>query len=225
MISQQMGLHYGSNYSLNGEGEYTAQISIGGMSFYRSGSFADAFESATTAIIPFTFTIDKLYDISIEEPKDGGTPGAIDPVSMSGVPIGQAPSIDAFPGHHAGTVVTDDAHLEVFVMTQERSERDTETPYLIVSARTPYNNIILPMMQLETTISQNEASITTKTLTRTLDPDLGYHYGASIPNLTQLSDELMLEIKTTIPPQIARHDGYETAFMNMDPVSLPLQIK
>ena len=247
MISQQMGLHYGSNYSLRGEGNYTADITIGGMSLRRTGSFANAFESVKTATIPFTFRTDEMYDISIGQPTDGGTSGAIDPVSMNDLPTGQAFPVSSIANHHAGTLIVDDAHLEVFVITDANTDTDADTdtdtdadiergpeskadsPYLVVSARTPYNNIILPMMQLEATISQHDEVITAKRLTRTLDPTLGYHYGISIPALTHLSnpmsDEFTLEITTIIPPQIARHDGYETAFMNMDPVSLTFQIR
>jgi hypothetical protein len=46
-------------------------------------------------------------------------------------------------------------------------------------------------------------------LARTLDPDLSYHYGAVV-DAVEDGDELTLT--TTIPPQTARHEGYETAF-------------
>ena len=233
MISQQMGLHYGSNYSLDGEGEYTADVTIGGMSLRRTGSFTDAFGSVKTATFPFTFQTDEIYDISIGQPKNGGTSGAIDPVSMNGVPTGRTSLIDTIPDHHIGTRVADDAHFDVFIMTDtdinRQSNNNPDTPYLAVSARTPYNNIILPMMQIDATISQHDESIATKTLTRTLDPTLGYHYGTSIPDFIHqsntMSNEFTLEITTAIPPQIARHDGYETAFMNMNPVSLTFQMR
>ncbi|MFB6297607.1 MAG: hypothetical protein ABEH56_03715, partial [Salinirussus sp.] len=45
-------------------------------------------------------------------------------------------------------------------------------------------------------------------LTRTLDPDLGYHYGAVVGS--EPGDELTLSVLTQ--PQTARHEGYETAF-------------
>jgi hypothetical protein len=48
-------------------------------------------------------------------------------------------------------------------------------------------------------------------LLRTLDPDLGYHYGAVLESVRS-GDELPITIDT--PPQVARHEGYETAFLD-----------
>ena len=46
-------------------------------------------------------------------------------------------------------------------------------------------------------------------LERTLDPRLGYHYGTTVAGV-ESSDRLRLATET--PPQVARHEGYETAF-------------
>jgi hypothetical protein len=46
-------------------------------------------------------------------------------------------------------------------------------------------------------------------LTRTLDPDLSYHYGAT---LSAVEDGDEVTLTPTVPPQTARHEGYETAF-------------
>jgi hypothetical protein len=54
------------------------------------------------------------------------------------------------------------------------------------------------------------------TLTRTLDPDLGFHYGA--PVALESGDEVTLSVST--PPQVARHEGYERAFLEMPDVTL-----
>jgi hypothetical protein len=48
-----------------------------------------------------------------------------------------------------------------------------------------------------------------------LDSEIGYHYGASMPGVRE-GDKVVIE--TTVPPQVARHDGYETAFLEMEPV-------
>jgi len=55
-------------------------------------------------------------------------------------------------------------------------------------------------------------------LTRTLDPELGYHYGAALPESLASGDELTLTVDT--PPQLARHEGYERAFLQMDPAAI-----
>jgi arylsulfatase A-like enzyme len=56
---------------------------------------------------------------------------------------------------------------------------------------------------------------------RTLDPGLGYHYGAALGDTAvESGDDLTLEVPT--PPQVARHEGYETAFVDMAPVEVSL---
>jgi hypothetical protein len=52
-----------------------------------------------------------------------------------------------------------------------------------------------------------------------MDPALGYHYGAPIRGLAS-ADRLTLSVTT--PPQVARHEGYETAFLDLSPASLSL---
>jgi hypothetical protein len=44
---------------------------------------------------------------------------------------------------------------------------------------------------------------------RTLDPDIGYHYGAVVDGV-ESGDSLTLSVD--VQPQTARHEGYETAF-------------
>ena len=90
-------------------------------------------------------------------------------------------------------------------------------PYLYVSARTPHNGIVLPMMGLEATLRRDGERVWASTLSSGLDPDLGYHNGASVPGVRE-GDEIVIE--TTVPPQVARHDGYETAFLEMGEVSV-----
>jgi len=53
-------------------------------------------------------------------------------------------------------------------------------------------------------------------LTQTIDDEIGLHYGAAVD--IAFEDELRLTVET--PPQVARHAGYETAFLNMDPVTI-----
>jgi hypothetical protein len=52
-------------------------------------------------------------------------------------------------------------------------------------------------------------AVWTGRLRRTLDPDLGYHYGAAVP-VVESGDRL--ELSVGVQPQTARHEGYETAF-------------
>jgi len=58
-------------------------------------------------------------------------------------------------------------------------------------------------------------------LRATLDPELGYHYGAALGDAAD-GDDLTVRVET--PPQAARHAGYETAFLEMPPVTLTLEV-
>jgi hypothetical protein len=215
MLSQQMGFHYGSNYALDGDGSYEARVDVGGVSLRRTGGFAGAFESARTATVPFEFDSDALSEITIDRPENAGERGAIAPMQMGNVPVGRAPAADALPGQHLGTTRTGDAVFEVCAV---KSGSETNgSAYLYVSARTPHNRIVLPMMGLEATLRRGDDVVFDGRLERTLDPDAGYHYGASVPTVAA-GDELT--VTPTIPPQVARHDGYETAFLQMNTVSV-----
>jgi len=82
--------------------------------------------------------------------------------------------------------------------------------YLAVSARTPYNRLVIPAMALTGTLERGGETVFEDELVRTLDPDLGYHYGAAIGSV-ESGDDLTVSVDT--PPQVARHEGYETAFL------------
>lgn len=56
-------------------------------------------------------------------------------------------------------------------------------------------------------------------LQSTIDPELRYHDGAAVPDV-QSGDELTITIDS--PPQTARHEGYETAFVEMPAATITL---
>jgi hypothetical protein len=218
MLSQQMGLHYGGNFALSGEGEYEARVHIGGVSMRRTGAFEGAFESARTATIPFAFDTGALHDVSISQPDDAGERGAIPPMEMDEVPVGRAPAVESLPGRHLGEGTAGDAVFEAFVIDGGDTDgRFGSDAYLYVSARTPHNRVVLPMMGLRVVLKREESVALEGSLSSTLDPGMGYHYGTLVPEIRE-GDSLTLE--TAVPPQIARHDGYETAFMDMGDVSM-----
>ena len=53
----------------------------------------------------------------------------------------------------------------------------------------------------------------THRLVPTLDPDIGYHYAAAVPSF---GDDESLTVRQAAPCQLARHEGYETAFFSVD---------
>ncbi|WP_430639572.1 DUF7350 domain-containing protein [Haloferax volcanii] len=216
MLSQQMGMHYGSNYVLDGEGDYEARVHVGGTSLSRTGSFAGRFESAETATFEFAFDTDDLYDVELRRLGDeAGSRGAVPAMEMMGVPTGKAPAVSDLPGRHLGRQTSADAVFDAFVV-DDGSRFGVDGAYLYVSARTPHNEFVLPMMGVRATLERDgTTTLDGARLARTLDPDLSYHYGTGV-EAVESGDALTLSVD--VPPQVARHDGYETAFMAFEPM-------
>ena len=211
MLSQQMGFHYGANFALDGEGEYQVRLSIGGLSMPRTGAFANHFDEPQSVEIPFTFDTDALYDLTIRRLGERqGQRAAIEPMDM-GVPDGVVPKVDT--GAVFGTAVSGDAQFT------GRLIRDTPRfggdSYVAVTAYTPYNRIVLPMMQLSGAVKTATGEAVDATLGAAFDSKLGHHYGVPLKN-TDTVEQLALTVD--LPPQVARHDGYETAFFEMSDV-------
>ncbi|WP_332899563.1 DUF7350 domain-containing protein [Haladaptatus sp. CMSO5] len=219
MLSQRMGFHYGDNMPLGEDGSYTATVSVGGLNIERTGAFAEKFADPASVDIDFEFTKDTREQISITEIEEAGNPGSVKPMEMM-LPLGFAPERDALPGTVLGDGNSGNA---VFVATLLAGDEvpagiDAEN-YLAVSARTPYNRFVLPAMALGGTLSRDGEEIYSGTFERTLDPDLNYHYGAGVSGV-ESGDTLTLTVET--PPQVARHEGYETAFLDTEPFEIAL---
>ena len=218
MLSQVMGFHYGANFGLDGDGEYVARVSVGGLSYRRSGAFAGRFDGPATVEVPFSFTEAERRKVTVRRLDAYGERGAVRPME-TGMPQALAPEKSALPGRVLGTATSDDARLLTAVLDTPPEGVDGAGPYLGVSARTPYNRLVVPAMALEATLSREGETVFEGDLTRTLDPGLGYHYGAALGDtVVESGDELILT--PTLPPQVARHEGYERAFLDMEPVTL-----
>lgn len=209
MLSQPMGFHYGANFGLDGDGTYDVRISVGGLSTRRTDSFQDRFERPATARIPFGYSESKRDEISFRRLEDAGSPGAVDPVAMEMLPSSIAPHADALPGRVVGTGGTDGAVFVTTVLDSPPAGVVGQGQYLAVSARSQYNRMVLPAMSLSAAQTRDGEILSNQRLTRTLDPSLGYHYGAVV-DAVQSGDQLTLS--PTLQPQTARHEGYETAF-------------
>ena len=123
------------------------------------------------------------------------------------------PPADAYPGTDLGTHESGDAAVVVRYLSESPLAEEGDG-YLLVSPRTPYNRIPLPDMSLSVSgLTENGA---TASLTQTLDDELGLHYGLSVT----LSPGATFELGVDVPPQIARHQGYETAFLEMEPMEI-----
>ena len=225
MISQTMGFHFGDNVPLTEDGTYTVDVDLNPINVDKTGEFEGRLEGAATATFEFEYNDEirrQLVDgIKYLDEERWGQRGALEPMmqnhsgegdghdgDMSSMPVSGLPSADSYPGQDLGTAESGGA---TFVLRYVQDSRFVEEGgYLIVSPRTPHNRIPLPDMAL----SMSGAS--SGKLTQTLDDEIGLHYGAEV-DLTA-GDELRLTVDT--PPQLARHAGYETAFIEMEPITV-----
>jgi hypothetical protein len=218
MLSQQMGFHYGANFELPEEGTYTAALSVGAMSSRRTGAFRGLFAEPRSSEIDFEYRESKLEEIDLRVLEEkAGTKGAIEPMDMPMLPHSYAPKRSELPGRVLGEGTTGDATLLATILDRPPKGVEKSGRYLAVSARTPYNRLVIPSMALSGIQKRGRETKFEGELLRTLDPDLGYHYGAVLDGLRS-GDELAIAVDT--PPQVARHEGYETAFLDgMDEVT------
>jgi hypothetical protein len=214
MLSQQMGVHFGDNVYFPTEDEYTISIKAGETTVRRLGSLADQ----STGPLTGQFTLDLKWSTRNEIPvapvgsqpfSNRGNPDALQPMEMSMQPLSVVPSRDELPGQLLGTGTSADAE---FVLTATDTADGT---YLTVSPRTPYNQYRLPLMSLSANIERNGRTVFDDTLLTAIGPDRGYHYGATVDDI-ESGDKVAISVD--LPPQVARHVGYETAFVEMPDV-------
>ena len=216
MISQNMGFHYGDNYQLNGDGTYEITVTVSGMNERRLGSFSDRFDQSGEMSVQFDFEQAVLDDLTFEQfPERQGDRAALDLMNMEMVPTSQLPPSESLPGQLIGTASGRD---EVYVATwlSDAGFLAEDESYLAISVRTPYNRIPLPMMSLDGVVEANGETVYDDTLSAGIHPDVGYHYGATVPATT---DSPSVTVDTVAPPQVSRHEGYETAFITTPTLS------
>jgi hypothetical protein len=137
---------------------------------------------------------------------NGGNGG----MNMGNAPPPSLPPASEYPGMDLGVHESGDASFVVRYLDNSRLATGDDG-YLVVSPRTPYNRLPLPDMSLSLALAGEERS-----LTQTLDDELGMHYGSSVT----LSPGEQFDLVVDAPPQIARHRGYETAFLDMPPMTV-----
>lgn len=221
MLSQPMGFHFGDNIQLPGKGTYQVDVRTGSPTTRRTGSLADAQEPASFSFeLDYTnFTMDDIKVMEVPQDKQG-TRGAVDPMGMKKMPTTQVPKPNALPGTVREQATSGDAKFVATTLTDAtRFGGSSDQTYLAVSPRTPYNRYMLPLMSLSGTLERDGTAVYDGILQSTLDPDVGYHYGAAVPSV-QSGDELTITVDA--PPQTARHKGYETTFFEMPAMTLTL---
>ncbi|NUE02801.1 Tat pathway signal protein [Halorubraceae archaeon YAN] len=211
MLSQRMGFHYGDNYHLDGDGEYTAEVTVEGIVGEAYGDFEGRFDQAQTVSIDFEYDEAERNDLPFEEyPDRQGEQAAVEPMHMDHMPLGFAESL---PGESLGEGREDDIRYKAAVVDADRFGSD---PYLAVTAETRYNELLIPQLGLDATVT-TDGNDETVPLSPAIDPELGFHYGTPVAELTADSE---VAVTVTTPAQIARHEGYETAFFDTPTVSL-----
>ena len=218
MVSQNMGVHFGDNVELDGDGTYDVTVDFGPVNTRLAGALADRSTDRQSVAVEMPFdqaTLDEVMYNRLDDRK--GQRDAVDPMSMEMRPSGQAPAKDALPGQFLAEGTSGDAVFLVTALDAVPDGIDGEGTYLAVSVRTPYNRYPLPFMSLSATLTRGGETVFDGELTDTIHPDLAYHYGTAVDGV-QSGDTL--ELSVDAPPQISRHEGYETAFLSMDAVSV-----
>ena len=216
MISQNMGFHYGDNYELAGDGLYDVSVRVQGMTERRLGALSDRFGSAGEMSVQFDFAQSALEELTYEEfPDRQGSREALSLMNMEMMPTSQVPAAEDLPGDLLGTASGSDEVYAATWLADADFLADGES-YLAVSVRTPYNRVPLPMMSLDGVVEADGETVFEDALTESIHLDIGYHYGAVVGSTTQSPS---VTVETVAPPQVSRHEGYETAFLGTPTVS------
>lgn len=225
MLSQTMGFHFGDNVPLGEDGLYEVTVSLPPLDARRTGGFASLFDEPRTATFSFEYDQalrDRLIEgISYTDDAERGVPGAISPMGAAG----SLPRADDLPGTLEGVPASGDRELprshdaDVPITVVEDFPGDGES-YLLVSPRTPYNRFPLVGAALDASVRHDDGTATEVDLDPTIDPVAGFHYGAPVPGLTA-GDELTCSFSSR--PSVARHAGYQTAFLEMEPIEVTLE--
>ncbi|ELY67112.1 twin-arginine translocation signal domain-containing protein [Natrinema versiforme] len=225
MISQRMGFHYGDNVQLPGEGEYTVRVRAGpvGGSLERTGGFEGRLESQGSLEVDFEYARSDINGLSFQTIDEDrwGEEGALSLMDhgdgggeLGPPPMGQAPAFEELPGESLGTERSGDAAFAALVTDADRFADGGS--YLAVSPRTPYNDVLLPLTSLSATVERDGMVVGEGPLSQALDDEIGYHYGLAVDELAT-GDRVTITVDS--PPQVSRHDGYETTFFEFEDIT------
>ena len=218
MLSQPMGWHFGDNIQLPKDGTYKVTIHVGAPSAKRTGSLRNAPKNVSFSF-NFKYSRETLEQIPWHKlPKKKGKRGAVPHMKTKKIPPTAVPKKSALPGTVVGEGKSGDAKFVVSVLNDaSQFGGSSKQSYLVVSPRSPYNRYMLPMMSLSLTQKRGSTIVTKTNLTETLDPKVNLHYGAPLGSVKS-GDKLTIHVNT--PPQFARHEGYETAFIKMPDITV-----
>ncbi len=249
MISQQMGFHFGDNVALEEDGTHTAEVTLPPLDVRTTGELEGNYEETQTLSFEFEyddeFRQEVVGGVEYFDEDEWGELGALEPMNHGGhdhgdeedhhheddaddehddhahVPYSELPPAEEYPGTHLEPADGDEEATSgdaVFVATLlESGSRfvDGDERYLLVSPRTPYNRV--PLADMSLSASVDGASGESVSLEQTIDDEFDLHYGGALEDV-EPGASVMIEIDSF--PQVARHQGYDTAFLDMPPVEL-----
>jgi len=214
MLSQRMGFHFGDNVGLDGDGTYEVTATVGPMDARGTGAFHERFQGTAEASFELEFSQSKLEELPFRPLDDRkGDLGAVSPMDMDMLSVHQLPEASAMPGEVLGETQSADAKFVLTRLPEPPEGVEGSGPYLAVSARTPYNRYPLPFLGLSATVESGGETVFDDFLQASLDPELDFHYGAAVDSLSS-GDAVTLSFGA--PPGVARHEGYETAFLEFE---------
>ncbi|QFU83459.1 iron transporter [Natronorubrum aibiense] len=221
MLSQRMGPHYGDNVVLEGDGTYTVTVRTGPTTADSTGSLADRTGEATSADFEFEYDAADIEDLErrlVDANEGRGEPGSLE--SMADATV-HGPTIESSGATRIGVGRSGDVVVPT-ALVEDGNRDGVVTPALAATLRTRHNRYPLPFASLSTTVSRDSEPIVTEQLAETIDPRIGHHYRTPIePSVLERGDTLSITVET--PPQVARHEGYETAFLERDEVTVDLE--
>lgn len=237
MLSQQMGFHFGDNVPLADDGTYTAELTMPPLDVRTTGDLEGKFAETETASFEFEydqeFRDEVVTEVEYLDREEWGEPDALEPMRHGGdmnggenngghVRFSELPPAEEYPGigleprDGEDEATSGDAVFVARLLESGSRFVEGDEQYLLVSPRTPYNQIPLADMAMTATVSGGETD-SAVALEQTIDGEYDIHYGGAITGV-EAGDAVTIEIDSF--PQVARHQGYDTAFFDMPPVEL-----
>lgn len=239
MLSQRMGFHYGDNVSLEGDGRYVVSVRIEPTSADVASSLDDPLETATTVDLEFDHVADEIEGLGrrlIDADEGRGDAGAVEPMSGAGDGDhdhdenenhdhdadghGPGENLETVVDSRIGSTTSGDLEFSLGVLDED----DADDAVLAVVPRTQYNRYPVPFASLSIAVRRGGTTEDRDSLRERLDAELGHHYGTTIERGTlEEADELAVVVDA--PPQVSRHEGYETAFLDLEPATVGIDLE
>jgi len=212
MLTQNMGFHYGDNIVIPEWGLHTVTVELGTTDLPRRGALRGSYEETGGLSFEFDIQLSKRNQLPrVRQQTRRGEHAAVQPMQMSRHPLSYAPQSTALPGRFLGEATSGDG---VFAVSAVETADGSS---LLVSPRTPFNRFVLPLMSVSARVERDGSTVFDGPVSPVIDPELQYHYRAPLESL-EPGDLLTLTVDA--PPQTARHIGYESAFLDMPPMTV-----